>query len=101
MKELDILARMLAKLPIDEQAKVSYDALAGGLVWSDEIPKWDFNGLGDGQFPVGHGEFRALLQHRSTLILNQPNQRFNSCGIRWVDYVLNGQDFFRRVVILR
>jgi hypothetical protein len=76
MYELKVLAAMLDKVTFNPQARMGYDMLAGGLYWSDEIPAWNFDELAGGQYPSGFGQFRALLNYRSSLILGQPRERF-------------------------
>jgi hypothetical protein len=77
MDELGHLAAKLDKLTVDPQARLGYDLFAGGLVWSDERPEWDEiveeNGI---PTVVGLGDFRALLNHRQSLILGEPAKRF-------------------------
>jgi len=37
--DLDCLMAKLDKLVVNPKAKLGYDLFAGGLVWSDEVPK--------------------------------------------------------------
>jgi hypothetical protein len=75
--EFEELAVKLDRLHHDPQARMGYDYFAGGLRWSDETPEFDeiFHPDGTPEF-VGLGWYRALIYHRSTLILDQPNDRF-------------------------
>lgn len=78
MDELEYLAAKLDKLPVDPQARMGYDLFAGGLVWSDEKPDWD-EIVEEQGIPtvVGLGTFRVLLNHRQSLILGEPANRFH------------------------
>jgi hypothetical protein len=93
MDELDLLAALLEKLPPDPQARMRYVLFAGGLVWSDETPAWDFDGLAADQFPPGHGHFRALLNFRSSLILDEPAERFRGLWERALSLCPNWPGF--------
>ena len=75
MDELELLGAKLDKLAVDPRASMSYDLLAGGLVWSDEIPACDLAAAQEIPFP-GLGQFRALLNHRNSLILGESGKRF-------------------------
>jgi hypothetical protein len=77
MGNLEMLAAKLDRLVADPQARLSYDQFAGGLVWSDELPQWGPPVYVDGAPNIaGLGEFRALLNHRQALILEEPATRF-------------------------
>ncbi|HYV36999.1 MAG TPA: hypothetical protein VE988_14935 [Gemmataceae bacterium] len=76
MDDFQVLAPILDKLIFDPQARMGYDMLAGGLYWSDEIPAWSFDGLEPGQYPPGFGQYRALLNYRSSLIYGEPREKF-------------------------
>jgi hypothetical protein len=99
MDELDYLAAKLDKLPVDPKARMGYDLFAGGVVWSDEKPEWDFvEELGVPKV-VGQGSFRALLNHRQALILGDPAERFQDLWERakrlcpnWPGFLASRQD---------
>jgi len=77
MDELELLAAKLNQLTIDPQATMRYDLFAGGVVWSDEWPMWDKLAKEHGLSGfVGLSEFRALLNHRHSLILGNGRERF-------------------------
>src|SRR5438046_689514 len=76
MDEMEVLAAMLDKLPVDPQARMGYELLAGGLYWSDEVPKWSFDERTPSQSPPGLRDFRALLNQRSAIILGESQERF-------------------------
>jgi hypothetical protein len=76
MSEAELLAARLSGLRVDPQARLGFDLFAGGVVWSDEVPEWDFNGVQAGQFPAGLGLFRNLLNYRHALIVGGDQNRF-------------------------
>src|SRR4051794_30193232 len=76
MDELAIFAPKLDRLAVDPQARMGYDYFAGGVVWSDEHPEWEFVEENGVHRIVGQGTFRALLNHRHALILGEPAERF-------------------------
>ena len=60
------LAPVLSALRVDPHAKISYDGMAGGLSWSDELPNeltW-----------IEQNSVRPLLRYRTTLILGEPDE---------------------------
>ena len=84
MDELAGLAAKLDKLSVDPQARMGYDYFAGGVRWSDEMPaEWE-EGVDMRGNPrlVGLGDFRALLNHRQSLILGEPATRFWELWVR-------------------
>jgi hypothetical protein len=75
MGELNELFCKLDELPVDPQARLGYDVFAGGLKWSDEMPEWTHPDVPEQDVP-GLGTWRALLNYRSSLIVNQPREKF-------------------------
>jgi hypothetical protein len=94
MDELEILAAKLDKLPVDPAARLSYDLFAGGLVWSDERPAFD-EAVGADGVPrwVGLGPLRALLYHRSKLIVGASGERFGEMWARAIRLCPNWPGF--------
>ena len=83
MDALEQLAAKLDRLSVNPQATMRFDLFAGGLVWSDEWPPLDMpSENGCVALPVGLGEFRALLNHRSALILGDPRGKFKELWTR-------------------
>jgi hypothetical protein len=77
MDDLEELAAKLDMLIVDPHATPAYDLFAGGLVWSDERPGLEAT-VGEDGVPtlLGLGHLRALLNYRSSLILEEPRERF-------------------------
>ncbi len=100
MDNLERLAAKLEVLPVDLQARMGYDPFAGGLRWSDEMPSFE-EVVGQDGIPtfLGLGEFRALLNYRSALILAEPCERFHALWQRamqrcphWPGFLPSRQD---------
>jgi hypothetical protein len=64
------LATHLERLTVDPNARVAYELLSHGLIWSDESPP-----IGSVEFEIGTAA-RALWRFRSSLILGSPDERF-------------------------
>jgi hypothetical protein len=64
------IAPKLNQLRADPSARVGYELMSGGLIWSDELP------------PLGEAEpgectcLRAIWRFRSSLIMGAPEDRF-------------------------
>lgn len=70
-KALSNLAPLLEALPFDPSAALGYDMLAGGVVWSDELPEFDV------VCRVHQWDtIRYVLRYRTTLILGEPEEAF-------------------------
>jgi hypothetical protein len=64
------IAPKLNELPEDPNARVSFEMMSGGLVWSDELPAWD-------QMEPGESHcLRAIWRFRSSLILGCPAEKY-------------------------
>lgn len=72
-KNLEMAAPLLNGLRRDENSRVAYDLLAGGLSWSDEVPPFSIENVGK-SFRV----LRPLIRFRSSLIAGNPDERFSS-----------------------
>jgi hypothetical protein len=88
------LAANLNRLQVDPHARMAYDLFAGGLIWSDERPLMDEmieeNGVATN---VVVGYFRALLNHRTSLIKGEPAVRFRDVWARAVQVCPNWPGF--------
>src|SRR4051812_37527881 len=72
-EQSDRLRRIAPKLNAlrpDPNARVNYELMSGGLVWSDELPPWEE--LQD----VEPHCLRGIWRYRSTLILGAAEERF-------------------------
>ncbi len=66
---LDKIAPKLNQLREDPNARVHYELMSGGLVWSDELPSWD-------QLETGESHcLRAVWRFRSSLIMGTPEEK--------------------------
>jgi hypothetical protein len=64
------IAPKLNQLQEHLDARVSYELMSGGLVWSDELPPWE-------QLEPGESHcLRAIWRFRSSLILGCPVEKF-------------------------
>jgi hypothetical protein len=66
---LDSLVPILTELKRDPSAKIFYDTMSDALVWTDEAV---FDGLTQEQM----GSLRAIFRFRTSLILGDPDMRF-------------------------
>jgi hypothetical protein len=73
-ERLKKLAPKLNLLREDPNARVHYELMSGGLVWSDELPPWDELESGESHC------MRAIWRFRSSLIEDKPDERFR---IKW------------------
>lgn len=69
-EHLDTLAPVLAKSEMDASAKVFYDVMSAGLVWTDE----KLSDLTVEQM----GCLRAIFRYRTSLIQGTPDLRFET-----------------------
>jgi hypothetical protein len=67
-RHLDSLVPFLAQLKRDSAAEVFFDMMSGALVWTDEKVT--------GVTPEQMGSLRAILRFRTSMILDQPDPRF-------------------------
>jgi hypothetical protein len=93
--ELKRIAAKLDKLPSAPHARMTYDLYAGGLAWSDEAPAdWEECIREDGSPAfVGLGEFRALVNYRSSLIQGTPREEFHDLWTRALQLCPNWPGF--------
>jgi hypothetical protein len=90
MDEFARLAAKLNTLPVVPDARIGYDAFAGGLVWSDERPTMEEIVEKDG-VPTfrGLGYYRALINHRTSLIMGEPGGRFRELWAKALEFCPN------------
>jgi len=66
---IERIAPKLNQLQKDPNARVHYELMSGGLVWSDELPPWDELEPGDSNC------LRGIWRFRSSLILGIPEEK--------------------------
>src|SRR5437667_3567800 len=69
-ERLKKIAPKLNQLKEDPQARVNYELMSDGLVWSDELPPWDELESGESHC------LRAVWKFRSSLIMGSPEEKF-------------------------
>jgi hypothetical protein len=75
MEHSQALAKIAPKLnglQEDPNARMNYELMSDGLVWSDEVPPWDQLELGESHC------LRGVWRFRTTLMLGKPDERFRA-----------------------
>ena len=72
-KSFELIADALNRLRRRQDAQVSYDLLSDALVWSDEFPT-----VSALEFNERFSNIRFLFRYRTTLILQSPDEQYES-----------------------